>query len=253
MSHHTSNKLAGKVAVVTGASKGIGAAIAEHLAAEGASVVVNYASSKTGADKVVSEITAQGGKAIAVQADMAKKADIERLFAETKKAFGQLDVLVNNAGVYEFLPLESITEEHFHRQFNLNVLGLILTTQEAVKQFSTLNSIINISSVASTSAPPGASVYSATKGAVDTVTKSLAKDLGPRKIRVNAINPGMIETEGVHAAGFIGSDFQKQAEAQTPLGRIGQPQDIATVAAFLASPDSGWITGETFLVAGGYR
>jgi 3-oxoacyl-[acyl-carrier protein] reductase len=253
MSHHTSNKLAGKVAVVTGASKGIGAAIAEHLAAEGASVVVNYASSKTGADKVVSEITAQGGKAIAVQADMAKKADIERLFAETKKAFGQLDVLVNNAGVYEFLPLESITEEHFHRQFNLNVLGLILTTQEAVKQFSTLNSIINISSVASTSAPPGASVYSATKGAVDTVTKSLAKELGPRKIRVNAINPGMIETEGVHAAGFIGSDFQKQAEAQTPLGRIGQPQDIATVAAFLASPDSGWITGETFLVAGGYR
>jgi 3-oxoacyl-[acyl-carrier protein] reductase len=253
MSHHTSNKLAGKVAVVTGASKGIGAAIAEHLAAEGASVVVNYASSKTGADKVVSEITAQGGKAIAVQADMAKKADIERLFAETKKAFGQLDVLVNNAGVYEFLPLESITEEHFHRQFNLNVLGLILTTQEAVKQFSTLNSIINISSVASTSAPPGASVYSATKGAVDTVTKTLAKELGPRKIRVNAINPGMIETEGVHAAGFIGSDFQKQAEAQTPLGRIGQPQDIATVAAFLASPDSGWITGETFLVAGGYR
>jgi 3-oxoacyl-[acyl-carrier protein] reductase len=247
-------KLAGKVAVVTGASKGIGASIARHLAAEGASVVVNYASSKTGADQVVDEITKQGGKAIAVQADVARKADIERLFAQTKKAFGQPDILVNNAGVYEFLPLEQITEEHFHKQFNLNVLGLILTTQEAVRQFGSVGgSIINISSVASVSAPPGASVYSATKGAVDTVTKSLAKELGPRKIRVNAINPGMIETEGVHAAGFIGSDFHKQAVAQTPLGRIGQPRDIATVATFLASADSGWITGETFQVAGGYR
>jgi 3-oxoacyl-[acyl-carrier protein] reductase len=254
MSNNTSNKLAGKVAVVTGASKGIGAAIAKQLAADGASVVVNYSSSKSGAEKIVSEITAEGGKAIAVQADVAKKADIDRLFAETRKAFGQLDILVNNAGVYEFLPLEQITEDHFHKHFNVNVLGLILTTQEAVKHFGSAGgSIINLSSVASTSAPAGASVYSASKGAIDTLTKSLAKELAARKIRVNAINPGMIETEGVHAAGFIGSDFQKQAEAQTPLGRIGQPQDIATVATFLAAPDSGWITGETFLVAGGYR
>lgn len=254
MSNPTSMKLAGKVAVVTGASKGIGAAIAKQLAADGAVVVVNYASSKSGADKVVGEITAQGGKAIAVQGDVAKQADIDRLFAETKKAFGHLDILVNNAGVYEFLPLEHITEAHFHQQFNVNVLGLILTTQAAVKFFGAAGgSIINLSSVASSSAPPGASVYSATKGAVDTLTKSLAKELGSRKIRVNAINPGMIETEGLHAAGFIGTDFHKQAEAQTPLGRIGQPNDIATVAAFLASDDSGWITGETILVAGGYR
>jgi len=254
MSQNSSNKLAGKVAIVTGASKGIGAAIAVQLAADGAAVVVNYASSKAGADKVVGEITAQGGKAIAVQADVAKKKDIERLFAETNKAFGQTDILVNNAGVYEFAPLEQITEEHFHKQFNLNVLGLILATQEAAKQFGASGgSVINISSVASTAAPPAASVYSATKGAVDTLTKSLAKELGPRKIRVNAINPGMVETEGVHAAGFIGSDFQKEHVAQTPLGRIGQPQDIATVAAFLASTDSGWITGETILAAGGNR
>ncbi len=247
-------KLTGKVAVVTGASKGIGAAIARHLAAEGASVVVNYASSKTGADKVVSEIKAQGGKAVAVQGDISKKADIVRLFAETKKSFGQLDILVNNAGVYEFLPLEQITEGHFHKQFNLNLLGLILASQEAARLFgSDGGSVINISSVASTLAPAGGSVYSATKAAVDAVTKSLAKELGPRKIRVNAINPGMIETEGVHAAGFIGSDFHKNAVAQTPLGRIGQPQDIATVATFLASADSGWITGETFHVAGGFR
>jgi 3-oxoacyl-[acyl-carrier protein] reductase len=247
-------KLAGKVAVVTGASKGIGASIAKHLAAEGASVVVNYASSKTGADKVVNEIIAQGGKAVAVQADVAKKADIERLFAQTKQAFGHLDVLVNNAGVFEFLPLEQVTEEHFHRQFNLNVLGLILSTQEAVKLFGPEGgSVINISSVASTLAPPGGSVYSATKGAVDTVTKSLAAKLGPRKIRVNAINPGMIETEGVHAAGFIGTDFHKNAVAQTPLGRIGQPDDIGKVAVFLASADSGWVNGETLHVAGGFR
>src|SRR5580692_10670144 len=204
MSNNTSNKLAGKVAVVTGASKGIGASIARHLAAEGASVVVNYASSKAGADKVVDEITKQGGRAVAVQADVAKKKDIERLFAETKKAFGQLDVLVNNAGVYEFLPLEQITEEHFHKHFNVNVLGLVLTTQEAVKHFGAAGgSIINLSSVASTSAPAGGSVYSATKGAVDTLTKSLAKELGARKIRVNASNPGMVETEGVHTAGFL--------------------------------------------------
>lgn len=253
MSNHITKKLAGKVAVVTGASKGIGASIAKHLAAEGASVVVNYASSKTAADKVVAEITGAGGKAVAVQADVAKKADIERLFAETKKAFGQLDVLVNNAGIYEFAPLEQVTEEHFHKQFNLNVLGLILTTQEAVKQFPATGSIINISSVAGISPAPGGSVYSATKAAVDAVTKSLARELGARKIRVNSINPGMVETEGVHAAGIAESDFRKQVEAQTPLGRIGQPQDIATVATFLASADSGWITGETFLVAGGYR
>jgi 3-oxoacyl-[acyl-carrier protein] reductase len=254
MNNNLTKKLAGKVAVVTGASKGIGASIARHLAAEGASVVVNYASSKAGADKVVSEITAQGGKAIAVQGDVAKRSDIVRLFAETKKAFGQLDVLVNNAGVYEFLPLEQITEEHFHKQFDLNVLGLILTTQEAVKQFGSAGgSIINISSVASTSAPPGGSVYSATKGAVDTITKSLARELGARKIRVNAINPGMIETEGLHSAGFVESDFRKQYEAQTPLGRIGQPQDIATAAVFFASPDSSWVTGETLYITGGYH
>jgi 3-oxoacyl-[acyl-carrier protein] reductase len=253
MSNHT-KKLAGKVAVVTGASKGIGASIAKHLAAEGAAVVVNYASSKAGADTVVDEITAQGGKAVAVQANVARKADIDRLFAETKKAFGAADILVNNAGVYEFGPLEQVTEEHFHRQFNTNVLGLILTTQEALKYFNgDGGSIINISSVVGVNPLPGAAIYSATKAAVDAVTKSLAQELGPKKIRVNSINPGMIETEGVHAAGFIGSDFQKNAVAQTPLGRIGQPQDVATVATFLASADSGWITGETFLVSGGYR
>jgi 3-oxoacyl-[acyl-carrier protein] reductase len=250
----TNKKLNGKVAVVTGASKGIGASIAKHLAAEGASVVVNYASSKAGADKVVGEITAQGGKAIAVQGSVARKADIERLFAETKKVFGQTDILVNNAGVYEFSPLEQISEESFHKQFDTNVLGLILTTQEALKHFNgDGGSVINISSVVGVNPLPNAAVYSATKAAVDAVTKSLARELGPKKVRVNSINPGMIETEGVHAAGFIGSDFQKQAEAQTPLGRIGQPQDVATVATFLASADSGWITGETFMVSGGYR
>jgi 3-oxoacyl-[acyl-carrier protein] reductase len=251
--NNNGKKLAGKVAVVTGASKGIGAAIAKQLAADGASVIVNYASSKSGADKVVSDITAQGGKAIAVQGDMAKKSDIERLFAETKKTYGHLDVLVNNAGVYDFKPLEQITEEHFHRQFDLNVLGLILATQEATKHFNSSGSVINISSVVATSPAPGGAVYSATKAAVDAVTKSLAKELGPRNIRVNSLNPGMIETEGLHAAGVKGSDFEKQVAAQTPLGRIGQPQEIATVASFLASADSGWVTGETFHVAGGFR
>ena len=247
-------KLTGKVAVVTGASKGIGAAIAKHLAAAGASVVVNYSSSKTGAEKVVDEITSDGGKATAIQGDVSKQADIGRLFAETKKAFGRLDVLVNNAGVYEFLPLEQVTDGHFHRLFDVNVLGLILTTQEAVKHFGADGgSVINVSSIASTAALPGGSVYSATKAAVDSVTRVLAKELGPRKIRVNAINPGMIETEGVHAAGFIGSDFQKQAEAQTPLGRIGQPEDVATAVTFLASEDSGWISGEAIRAGGGYR
>jgi 3-oxoacyl-[acyl-carrier protein] reductase len=254
MSNSITKKLAGKVAVVTGASKGIGASIAKHLAAEGATVVVNYASSKTGADKVVSEITAQGGKAIAVQADVAKKSDIERLFIETKKAFGQLDILVNNAGIYEFAPIEKITEEHFHKQFNLNVLGLLLTTQEALKYFNPAGgSVINLSSVVSTWTPPNGSVYSATKAAVDAITGSLAKELGARKIRVNAVRPGMIETEGTHSAGITESDMRKQYEAQAPLGRIGQPQDIATAVVFLASSDSAWITGETLLIAGGFR
>src|SRR5215475_4062316 len=246
-------KLAGKVAVVTGASKGIGASIAKHLGAEGASVVVNYASSKSGADKVVSDITAEGGKAVAVQGDMSKKSDIARLFAETKKAYGNIDILVNNAGIYEMLPLEQITEEHFHKQFNLNVLGLLLATQEATKHFNSSGSVINISSIVGLNPFPGAAVYSATKAAVDAVTKSLAKELGPKKIRVNSINPGMIETEGVHSAQILGTDFHKQVVAATPLGRIGQPEDIANVAAFLASADSGWITGETFVIAGGFR
>ena len=247
-------KLAGKVAVVTGASKGIGAAIAKHLADEGASVVVNYASSKEGAERVVGEITGKGGKALAVQANVAKQADIKRLFAEAQKAFGRLDVLVNNAGIYEFAPLEAVTEEHFHKHFNLNVLGLILSSQEAVKHFGPEGgSIINISSIVSTFAPANASVYSATKAAVDAVTKSLAKELGPRKIRVNSINPGMVETEGVHAAGIAESDLRKQTEATTPLGRIGQPQDIAPAAVYLASSDSAWLTGETLFISGGHR
>jgi len=249
-----SKKLAGKVAVVTGASKGIGASIAKHLAAEGASVVVNYASSKEGADKVASEITAAGGKAVAIQANVAKKADIERLFAETKAAFGRLDILVNNAGVYEMLPLESITEEHFHKQFDLNVLGLLLATQEAVKYIGPEGgSVINIGSLVATLAPPASAVYSGTKGAVDTITKVLSKELGPRKIRVNAANPGLVETEGTHTAGVIGSDLHKQLETETPLGRIGQPQDIATAVVFLASPDSGWVTGQSLILSGGAR
>jgi len=247
-------KLAGKVAVVTGASKGIGAAIAKQIAAEGAAVVINYASSKTGADNVAREINSNGGKAVAVQGDMSKKADIERLFAEAKRVFDTIDILVNNAGIYEFAPLEAITEEHFHKQFNLNVLGLILAAQAAVKLFGPSGgSIVNISSVVSQVGIPNAAVYSATKGAVDALTRSLAKELGPRKIRVNAINPGMVETEGVHAAGIAGSEMQRQVEAQTPLGRIGQPQDIASAAVFLASSDSAWITGETFVISGGMR
>jgi 3-oxoacyl-[acyl-carrier protein] reductase len=248
-----SKKLSGKVAVVTGASKGIGAAIAKQLGAEGAAVVVNYASSRAGAEKIVRDITTSGGKAVAIQGDMSKKDDIERLFAETKKAFDVIDILINNAGIYEFAPIESVTEEHFHKQFNLNVLGLIFATQ-AVKLFGPVGgSIVNISSIVSTMGVPNSTVYSATKGAVDALTRSLAKELGPRKIRVKAINPGMVETEGVHAAGIAGSEMQKSVEAQTPLGRIGQPQDIAATALFLASPDSAWITGETFVIAGGLR
>lgn len=247
-------KLAGKVAVVTGASKGIGAAIAKHLAAEGAAVIVNYSSSKAGADQVVAEITKNGGKAIAVQANVAKAPDITRLFAETKKAFGRLDILVNNAGVYEFSPLEGVTEELFDKHFDTNVLGLVLASKEAAKYFAPEGgSIINISSAVSSITPPNTSVYTATKGAVDAVTRTLAKELGPRNIRVNAINPGMVVTEGVVSAGFDQGDFRKQVEAQTPLGRIGQVDDVAPAAVFFASTDSQWITGETLRIAGGLR
>ena len=247
-------KLAGKIAVVTGASKGIGAGIAKRFAAEGAAVVVNYASSKEGADRVVDEITKRGGKAIAVQANVAKKAEVERLFSATKEAFGKIDILVNNAGIYEFAPLEEITEEHFYKHFDVNVLGLILATQAAVKALGSAGgSIVNISSVVSTMGFPTATVYSGTKGAVDALTRSLAKELGARKIRVNAINPGMVETEGIHAAGVAEGDMRKQVEAQTPLGRIGQPQDIAGAAVFFASSDSEWITGETLVISGGFR
>jgi 3-oxoacyl-[acyl-carrier protein] reductase len=249
-----SQKLSGKVAVVTGASKGIGASIALHLAAEGAAVVVNYASSKDGAERVVGEIVRKGGKAVAVQANVANQDDIQRLFSEAKKAFGRLDILVNNAGIYEFAPIENVTAEHFHKLFDLNVLGLILASQEAVKYFGADGgNIVNISSVVATLAPPATSVYSATKAAVNAVTRSLAQELGPRNIRVNAINPGMVETEGVHSAGIADSDFRRQIESQTPLGRIGQPQDIAPAAVFLASSDSAWITGETLYISGGLR
>jgi len=248
------SELTGKVAIVTGASKGIGAEIAKSLGAAGAAVVVNYASSKEGADRVVAEITGKGGKAIAVQGDVSKAADVQRLFKETKKTFGSLDVLVNNAGVYKFEPLEAVTEEEFHRQFNTNVLGLLLATREAVKYFGTQGgSVINIGSVASRLTPPISSVYSATKGAVDAVTAVLSKELGPRKIRVNSINPGGVETEGAHTMGIIGTDFQKEMIAATPLGRFGQPDDIAPIAVFLASENSGWLTGETLLASGGYR
>jgi 3-oxoacyl-[acyl-carrier protein] reductase len=246
------SKLEGKVAIVTGASKGIGAAIAKHLAAAGASVVVNYSSSKGGADRVVAEIEKAGGRAIAVGASLAKKAEIDRLFAETKKAFGRLDVLVNNAGIYEFAPLAGITEESFHRQFDLNVLGLILATQKAAEAFGPEGgSVINISSVVGVNPLPTATVYSATKAAVDAVTKALSRELGPKQIRVNSLNPGMVETEGVESAGFLGTDFHKQAIASTPLGRIGQPDDIASIAVFLASDDSRWVSGVTLLAAGG--
>jgi 3-oxoacyl-[acyl-carrier protein] reductase len=248
-----SKKLEGKVAVVTGASKGIGASIARQLGAEGASVVVNYASSKAGADKVVNEIVSKGGKAIAVQGDVSKQADIDKLFAETKKAYKKLDILVNNAGVYEFSPLESVTEAQFHKIFNLNVLGLLLTTQAAAKQFGEGASVINIGSGVTRITPPNSSVYTATKGAVDAITGVLARELGPKKIRVNSINPGIVETEGTHTGGFVGGDFEKQIVAQTPLGRTGQPDDIGAVAVFLASDDSRWITGEQILVTGGLR
>lgn len=243
-----------KVAVVTGASKGIGAAIAKQLASEGASVVVNYVSSKEGAERVASEIKNKGGKAVIVQADVAKKSDVERLFAETKKAFGRIDVLVNNAGIYEFAPLENINPDNFHKQFDLNVLGLIFASQEAAKYFGPEGgSIVNISSISSTLTPPNSAVYSGTKAAVDAATKVLSKELGPRKIRVNGVNPGMVDTEGYRAAGIDESEWRKMVESQTPLGRIGKPEDIAPAVAFFASPDSSWITGETLTIAGGFR
>ena len=247
-------KLNGKVAVVTGASKGIGAAIAKQFAAEGAAVVVNYASSKTDADKVVDEIAKAGGKAVAVQGSVAKKADVEKLFSSAEKALGKIDILVNNAGVYEFVPLEEVTEQQFHRMFDTNVLGMLLATQEALKHFGADGgSIINVGSLASVLTPPTAVVYNATKGAVDAITRTLAKELGARKIRVNAIRPGMVITDGVISAGFHESDFRTMLESQTPLGRIGQTDDIAPAAVFFASDDSKWITGETLIIAGGLR
>jgi len=247
-------KLNGKVAVVTGASKGIGAGIAKELAAEGASVVVNYASARSDGDKVVDEITKRGGKAVAVQANVAKKADVQRLFADTEKAFGKIDILVNNAGVYEFVPLEDVTEKQFHWHFDTNVLGLLLVTQEAIKHFNSGGgSVINIGSLASSLTPATAVVYNATKGAVDAITHTLAKELGPRKIRVNSINPGMVVTEGSIAGGYTEGDMRKMFESQTPLGRVGEPDDIAPAAVFFASDDSKWITGETLLIAGGLR
>jgi 3-oxoacyl-[acyl-carrier protein] reductase len=250
----STNQLIGKVAVVTGASKGIGAAIAKDLAAAGASVVVNYASSREGADRVVAEITGAGGRAIAVQADLSKPDQVASLFAATKREFGRVDILVNNAGIYEWAPLEQITPESFHRQFDLNVLGLILAVKEASPLFPEEGgSVINISSTVSTARFPGGTVYTATKGAVDAVTRVLAAELGPRKIRVNSVNPGMVDTEGAQSAGFIGSDMQKGIEAITPLGRIGKPEDISGITVFLAGPESSWITGESFFISGGMR
>jgi 3-oxoacyl-[acyl-carrier protein] reductase len=247
-------KLDGKVAVVTGASKGIGAGIARALADEGASVVVNYASSKDGAERVVAEIAARGGQALAVRGDVSKPADIASLFAEARKAFGRLDILVNNAGVYEFSPLDALTEEHFHRHFNLNVLGLLLATREAVKHMGPAGgSIINISSVVSSLLPPNSAVYSGSKAAVEAITGVLAKELAPRQIRVNAISPGIVATEGSRAGGFVGGDFEKTIVAQTPLGRMGEPDDIAPTAVYLASSDSKYVTGETLVVSGGLK
>ena len=246
------SKLTGKVAVVTGASKGIGASIAEHLAAEGASVVVDYATSKAGADEVVRHITENGGKAIAVQADVSKPKDITRLFNETKAAYGKLDILVNNAGVYEFAPLEAVTPDHFHRLFDLNVLGLLLTTKEAVKHMNGEGSVLNIGSIVGHMPVGSAPVYSATKAAVDALTVALSKELGPRKIRVNSLDPGMVETEGFVSAGLDESEFRKTVESQTPLGRIAKPEDVARAAVFFSSDDAGWVTGQSLIVAGGY-
>jgi len=247
-------KLNGKVAVVTGASKGIGAGIAKELAAEGAAVIVNYTSAKSDADKIVDEISKAGGKAVALQANVAKKSEVQKLFADAEKAFGKIDILVNNAGVYEFVPLEDITEQQFHRMFDVNVLGMLLVTQEALKHFnSDGSSIINVGSLASSLTPPTAVVYNATKGAVDAITHTLAKELGSKKIRVNSINPGMVITEGAIAGGYTEGDMRRTFESQTPLGRIGQPDDIAPAAVFFASDDSKWVTGETLIIAGGLR
>ena len=248
-----SKKIEGKVAVVTGASKGIGAEIARQLAAAGAAVVVNYASSKAGADKVVADITSKGGKAVAVKGDVSKAAEAQSIIDAAVKNYGRLDVLVNNSGVYEFAPIEAVTEESFHKMFNINVLGAILTTQAAVKHLGEGGSIINIGSIASRTTPANSTVYSATKGAVDAVTGVLARELGPRKIRVNSINPGMVETEGTQTGGIIGSDFEKQLLPQVPLGRTGQVDDISPIAVFLASDESAWLTGEQILAGGGLR
>ena len=245
-------KLADKVAVVTGASKGIGAAIAKALAAEGAAVVVNYASSRRDADTVVAEITGKGGKAVAIQGDVSKSRDVERLFADTSNSFGRIDILVNNAGIYRFAPIETVTEDDFHQHFNINVLGVVLATKEAIKHFGPDGgSIINLSTAVTRNPPPGASVYVASKSAIEAITRVLAKELGPRKIRVNAISPGEVQTEGTRSAGIVGSDFEKQLLQQTPLGRVGQPDDIAPVAVFLASDDARWVTGEILAASGG--
>ena len=247
-------RLQNKVAVVTGASKGIGAGIARALGESGASVVVNYGSDKAGAEKVVADIKAKGGKAIAVKADVSRSAEVKRLFEETRKTFGKMDVLVNNAGVFKFAPIEETSEAEYQRQFSINVLGPLLATREALPLFGAAGgSVINISSIVSRMGIPGSAIYAGTKGALDTITLVLAAELGPRKIRVNSINPGMVESEGTHAAGFIGSDFQKNVEAQAPLGRIGQPDDVAKVAVFLASDESGWLTGERISASGGHR
>ncbi len=247
------SKLSGKVALVTGASKGIGAAIAKALAAEGASVVVNYASSKEGADRTVDEIHKAGGQAVAVGGDVSKSAEAQGLVDATVKQYGRLDILVNNSGVYAFSPIEEVTEAEFHRIFNVNVLGLLLVTQAAVKHLGQGGSIINIGSVVSRITPPGSSIYTGTKGAVDAITGVLARELGLRKIRVNALNPGMVETEGAISGGFIGGEMEAATIAQAPLGRTGQPGDIASIAVFLASDDAGWLTGEQLLAGGGLR
>jgi 3-oxoacyl-[acyl-carrier protein] reductase len=248
------SKLSGKVALVTGASKGIGAAIARALAGEGASVAVNYASASNDAEKVVADIINSGGKAIAIQANVSNEPDVLRLFAEIQKAYGRLDILVNNAGVYGFSAITDFSATEYHRQFNTNVLGLLLATREAIKLFPAENgSIINIGSAVSATHPPKGAIYTATKAAVDSITQVLSKELGTRKIRVNSINPGLVETEGTHTIGFIGGEWQREREAHTPLGRIGQTSDIAPIAVFLASDDARWITGEIIIASGGLR